>query len=368
MAPADFDKTRETFITGKILAQWLQQSVFQGRFALFILDTCYAAGIAKDIVLESAEIQVPAAGIYVVASCTAHESSLVLTALGRSIFSYFLSTALFESYSQPGKIFLKELYDNCDACCMALSSLLLSYDSKTDTLSWKMMQPEFTQYHLPKYLKSLFEQDDEDTDSPPTGRFAFIMQLYDHTQPVRKNPLPDKCLTWLDMVSNLNSGALKELEKRGLLKGRILTAAIAAMMYSCVSIYMASGDSPSQLSSPNLFVILLLHVIASVDKIHEVQMSLDDQISFEDIRIALEYYIEPLNKEKRFPLKMLLKLKRRIIQEEEKNIEGEFTDSGEIQVRTIIILAIIMMSFKLECSVSFRMIAVLVLILLIQMK
>ncbi len=261
------------------------------------------------------------------ASCTANESSLVMTALGKSIFNYFFSTAMFESYSQPGKLYLKELYETCDACCMAFSSLLLSYDPKKDTLSWKMMQPEFKQFHLPKYISSLFEQDDESTDSPPTGRFAFIMQLYDYNQHMRNNPLPEKCFTWLDMVSNPNAGALLELNKRGLLNGRILTAAVAAMTYSCVSMYMACGDSPSQLDLPNFFIIILLHVVASIDKIHrEVHLSL------QDVRIALEYYMEPLDKQKH-SLKMLLKLKERLVQEEDKDIGGEFTDSGEIQVR-----------------------------------
>ena len=322
LAPTDFDYTRDTFITGEILSQWLQQSTFQGRYALFILDTCYSGGIGSEIVTRSAELEIPASGVFVLTACSANETSMVMTALGKSIFSYFLSTSLFESYSQPGALYLKELYGSCNDCCMAFSSLLLSYDPERDSLEWKMMQPELKQFHLPDYLKSLFNEDEEGTDSPPTGRFVFLLQLYDYNNGVKGNPVPEKCSTWLDMVSNPNKGALCELAKRGLLQGRIVTAAISAMTYSVASIYLASENTPSKLSSPNFFIILLLHVIASVDKIRDIELSP------KDVRIALDYYMEALAR-KKVSVKKLLKLNKRIVQNEEGE---EFTDSGEIQV------------------------------------
>ncbi len=275
--------------------------------------------------IKSAQLEIPAAGIFVMTACTANETSVVVSALGRSIFCYFLSTALFESYSQPGKLFLKELYETCDACCMAFSSLLLSYDPRHETLGWKMMQPELIQYNLPHFLKSLFDHEEESTDGAPVGRFAFLLSLYDYSIALPKNPIPQKCLTWLDMVSNPNCGALYELGRRNLLEGRILTAVVATMTYSVVSLYQASNDTSAKLSSPNIFIVMFLQVVASVNKIREFE------ISHRDVIIALEYYLEALSKQK-ISSKALLKFRQRLLLEEQKIIGEEFTDSGEIQV------------------------------------
>ena len=329
LAPSDFDYTKETFITGALLAEWLQQTAFQGRYVLFILDTCYSGGIGNDIVLNSVT-DTSAAGIYVLTSCTANESSMVVSALGKSIFNHFLTSSMLNSYSQIGKIYVKQLYEDSDACCMAFSALLLSYDSKHGLLKWSMMQPEWKQYYLPDYLRSLYAEEEslEETDSGAVGagRFEFILKLYNYEQKLKKNTVPAKCLQWLDTVSDPNKGPLLELEKREALWGRILTAAIASMMYSVASIFIACEDHDLKVNEPNIFIISLLHVVAAVDKIHQ-----DLPLTSDDVRVALDYYIEALNKHK-VSLKPLMKLRNKIVQQEEGE---EATDSCEVDVSNV---------------------------------
>ena len=313
LVPADFDRTKEKFITGEKITSWLHGVRFQGRYVLIILDSCYSGGMAEVIATGTVEHELPIGGLYVFTSCTANEASLVVTALGQSIFNYFFCSNLFKSYAQPGKLPIKEIYENCDACCMAFSSLLLSYDSTEDVLKWRMMQPEFKYYQLTAFVQSFFDSE-EQTDAAAPGRFSFVLEYYDFTRHTKKRqPIEDKCLSWLQTAS-CSEGALAELEKRELLNGPILSAAVASMMYSVASIFIACDQE--NVTDPNIFIIAFIHVLAAIDNIHR-----DLEISRNDLKLGLEYYVDVLRKHK-IPPGRLNKLYTKIVEGE------EGTDSG----------------------------------------
>ena len=269
--------------------------------------------MAEVIAIGTVEHELHIGGLYVFASCTANEASLVVTALGQSIFNYFFCSNLFKSYAQPGKLPIKEIYENCDACCMAFSSLLLSYVSREDVLTWRMMQPEFKYYQLTAFVQSYFDSEEEQTDSAAPGRFSFVLEYYDFSRHTKKiQPIEDKCLPWLQTAAS-SEGALAELEKRELLNGPILSAALASMMYSVASIFIACDQE--NITDPNIFIIAFIHVLAAVDNIHR-----DFEISRNDLKLGLEYYVDVLRKHK-IPPGRLNKLYTKIVGE-------EATDSG----------------------------------------
>lgn len=320
LVPTDYvgGSNPSAVITSSDMVDWLHQSTFQGRYCLFILDVCCAEGFADDVITQSVQQEVPVAGLYIISSRTANESSLIVPALGMTYFSFFFSTL--NNHCDPGRIRVSDLYQSCNVCCMAFSSLILSYDQVTQTLRMNTTLPDYKQYQLPSYLRSLYgeQEDEESTDS---GRFHFLFKQYDSSQ----NPIdiPDKCLAWLDTISDLNSGLLCELKEKGLLQGKMIIAAIATMTYSValnMSCLLDNKLTPSRISSRNAFVITLLYVISTVEKHQSVS------ITPSDVCMIIDYYIEALNV-KKISTKDVRKLKS-LIQQTQQQSAIEETDSG----------------------------------------
>ena len=339
LAPADFNYTKEKFITAATFISWLQCVQFKGQYALFVLDCCYAGGIAEQLAKETVNADVPIPGLFVFTSCTANESSLVVNALDHSIFNYFLTSCLFNSNSQPGQLKIKTVYEDCNACCMAFSSLLLSYKAENDLLKWSMIQPEFKYFQLPRYLQSLYQEEREETDTGPPGRFQVVTEYYKFQKKgSRQQPpvLADKSLAWLETVSQ-PEGALFELHNRRLLVGRLLSAAIASMMYSMASIFIACNQD--NIADINVFIVSFIHVIAAVDRVHQ-----NLHLTRRDLMLALEYYFDALrrNKINAGDLKSLYKCIVNDIATEQLHAASspekggqEFTSSGEMSQKVI---------------------------------
>lgn len=320
LAPVDFNYRSETFITADVLINWLHFSRFQGQYVLFIFDCCFAGGISEQMVLSSVEADLPIPGLFVFTSCTAFESSLVVTSLGHSIFNYFLSFSLFNSYdSQNGRLAIKNVFENCDLYCIAFSSLLVSYDSNLQLLKWNMMQPEFKYFQLTPYLQSLFEESDEEVDAGEPGRFAFALKYYNFA---KKSIviIPDKCQGWLEVVSGTD-GPLATLVKADLLEGALLSAAIGSMMYSMASIFVACGQP--DISNRNVFMVAFIHVIAAIDRVLQ-----GVAVTGRDMKLSIEYYFSVLEKHK-IKSGELKKLYNSVCADVRKYEGEESIDSGE---------------------------------------
>ena len=292
LVPADFDYTKEKLITAATIISWLECVKFKGQHALFVLDCCYAGGIAEQLAKETVNADVPIPGLFVFTSCTANETSLVVNALGHSIFNYFLTSCLFNSNSQPGQLKIKAAYEDCNACCVAFSSLLLSHKVENDLLKWTKIQPEFKYFQLSRYFQSLYQEEHEETDTGPPHRFQFVSEYYKFQKKgSREQPpdLADNSLVWLETVSQ-PGGALFELHDRQFLVGQLLSAAIASMTYSMASIFIACNQD--NITDINVFIVSFLHVIAAVDRVHQ-----NLELTRRDLRLALEYYCDALRRQ-----------------------------------------------------------------------
>ena len=261
LAPVDFDYTRDTYLTANILTQWLHEVQCEGEHILFTLDCCYAGGIAKELT-SSGDFD-PVLGLYVMTACTAYETSLVLGPLGHSIFTFFLSRALYLAKPAPGQLPIRKIFDECYSCSTALSSLIVGYDSSGE-LKWGTMQPQLRVLNLKSVVMEMTGQGQEQTDSAQVGRFRFVTQLY---EPNKTMPsLEDKCIAWLETASNMKDGPLIELERRNLLEGRVLETAMCAMLYSVASIQVACDRY--NIENANLFITAFMHVVGTIDLIH----------------------------------------------------------------------------------------------------
>ena len=282
LAPVDFDYTRDTYLTATILTQWLHEVQCVGKHILFTLDCCYAGGIAKELT-SSGDFD-PVLGLYVMTACTAYETSLVLGPLGHSIFTYFLSRALYSAKPPLGQLPIRKIFDECYSCSTALSSLLVGYDSSGE-LKWGTMQPQLRVLNLRSVVVEMMGQGEEQTDAAQVGRFQFATQLY---EPKKKMPLlDDKCIAWLETVSNMKDGPLIELERRNYLEGRVLETALCAMLYSVASIEVACDRY--NIENPNLFITAFMHIVGAIDLIHH-----DVEFTAKQFIRGLSFYREVL--------------------------------------------------------------------------
>ena len=265
LAPVDFDYTRENYLTADVLNQWLKEVGCKAKYVLLVLDCCYAGKIANDLAGNWSEKDL---GLYVISACTANEASLVLGPLGHSIFTYFLAQAISKLTLHPGQLPVHEIFKECQACSVALSSLLIKYDPQSG-LSWSTMQPQMG----------------EGSDQPDgtVGGIEFLFQFFDLNKP---NPsLDDKTHAWLETLPD-TKGPLMELERRHILQGKVLDAALCSMMYSIASIEMAFNYT--NVDNPNLFLRAFMHAVTTLD---EKQPSFLE-VNIDQLLQSLEFYHE----------------------------------------------------------------------------
>ena len=255
LAPVDFDYRRETYLTADVLNQWLQEAGCKAKHILFTLDCCYAGGIANELT-TSGNWSEKDLGLYVISACTANEASLVLGPLGHSIFTYFLAQAISKLTSRPGQLPVHEIFKECQACSVALSSLLIKHDPQSG-LSVRTMKP---QMQMKSVVEELMREGSDQPDVAGVGRFEFVVQLYDKSQP--KPSLDDKTHAWLETLPDTN-GPLMELERRHVLHGKILNAALCSMMYSIASIEIEFNRT--NVENLNHFLIAFMHAVATLD-------------------------------------------------------------------------------------------------------
>ena len=325
LAPVDFDYTRETYLTGDVLNQWLQDVGCKAKHILFTLDCCYAGGIANELT-TSGNWSEKDLGLYVISACTANEASLVLGPLGHSIFTYFLAQAISKLTLRPGQLPVHEIFKECQACSVALSSLLIKYDPQSG-LSWSTMQPQMRVWDIKSVVLQFMGEGSDQPDAAAVGRFEFVVQLYDKSQ--TKPSLDDKTHAWLETLPD-TKGPLMELERRHVLHGRILNTALCSMMYSIASIEMACN--PTDVNNPNLFLIAFMHAVATLDLIKH-GMKVTTNLFVQSWGFYREVVVK--NKVKDDELK---KLVYQLIEKEESKIKGtssgggeDFTDSDEVE-------------------------------------
>ena len=285
LAPVDFDYTRDTYLTATLLSEWLNEVQCKARHILFTLDCCYAGGIAKELT-SSGQVAVKA-GLYVISACTAYESSLVLGSLGHSIFTYFLSLAIRILTTQPGVLPMREIFRECQTCCTALSSLLITYSS-VEGLKWNTMQPQLGVLDLRSVVMEMLGEGQEQIDASKVGRFQFAVELYDQRKPVPA--LSDKCTAWLESLRS-TEGPLIVLEKCSVLTGHVLDTALCSMMYSIASIELACNTAT--VSNPNHSITAFMHVVSAIDLVHR-------GVEFSENKFYLGwlFYLEALKGEK----------------------------------------------------------------------
>ena len=285
LAPVDFDYTAETYITASVLSQWLRESGCKAKYIVLSLDCCYAGGIATALTRGTDSLN-PISDLYVMASCTANETSMVIGSLGNSIFCYFLDHAIRSAEFSVGQFPIEVIYNKARKLSMALSSLLVNYD-RSSGLSWKTMQPELAYSAIRTRVIEMSGKGEDQTDAT-VDRFRYATMLYDNTKPI--DTLDDKCLAWIEMAYSKN-GQLRELQEEKMLIAEkcLMDTVLCSMMYSIAAIQLACH--PETAANSNLCITAFMYVAAAIDV---VQPGIDFQER--EFALALGYYRHVLKK------------------------------------------------------------------------
>ena len=265
LAPADFDHTYATLITGLDLNHWLQEADCKAAKVLFTLDCCYSGGLGDEMTMKD-----PFGlrdGLYVLSACTAFETSLVIGPLRHSIFAYFLAYALRVVKVHPGKLPLHKVAEECGVLCTALSSLLISYNP-TFGLKFGTMQPVLRYFDLEgagSAVDSLVQQSlgrilsVEEASMCQLGAHSFMLK-YQRGEREDGPQLSPLCEAWL-MDLGAKDSVLEEFARRTLLKDEVLLAAICSVMWSVASIQLA--EDKKTVGDRSIFLLGFLHASAA---------------------------------------------------------------------------------------------------------
>ena len=240
LAPSDFNYTETTYVTARVLNDWLTEADCKAKHVLFTLDCCYAGGVA-----DALTTGISHRSLFVVSACTANESSYVVGTLGNSVFSYCLAKAMSKETREPRSLPLHNILTECRTCSKALSSLLVKYNTP-GSFSSCQIDPEIA-----------FADCDE-TDGPSYfGRCLYVTKHYDFDAGVL--PLHEETKKWLSSIIE----SLTLLHDRGLLTGKVLITAVCSIMMSIASIQLAF--QPDTVSHPNTFITAFLNMASLFD-------------------------------------------------------------------------------------------------------
>ena len=128
--PGDSNFTPDSLLSPSALKKCLLETQCTAKYTLFVLDCCYSGYMAMKLTSDSGKKEKPFLNTYVLASCTANETSLPLNSLGYSVFSYFLRYSLDRVQPTPGCLPLADVFKECRLCTEALSSIIIRYDSQ----------------------------------------------------------------------------------------------------------------------------------------------------------------------------------------------------------------------------------------------
>ena len=280
-----------------------------GKCALLILDLCFKEELAETIPLTDFPSHIPDPKMVIFMSAISNEvSHITLSLFERPLFPLFFASSLKASSSLRGNIALKPVYDACSQCCLAFSSLLISYSNEKG-LKWSPMQVTLKQFDLKLPFRELLETYEQvDYHEGVVDRFQFVKTYYDYS----KKPviIHDKCQAWLDDVSSPD-GSLDVLKKYHLFEDQVgQRLLLVSMVYSMGSFFMAC-DERRIISETNTFIVAFVHVLAALDKVY-----LNIVVDIDDMIVALQCYLDLLNKH-RFQVGSLKSLLASLVQEKE---------------------------------------------------
>lgn len=264
LAPADFDRSPDTYITANTVNKCIEKSHCKAKSVLVILDCCYS-GAMGSYMTSSANNLLPS--LYVLAAGSAYESSFAVTCLHHSIFSYFFKVALDIVPWKPGMIPLIDIYEFCKDCTSALSSLILTIDNCT--VKTKHVVPSLSHFNL-AIDDSTEDVDGEVVRAAKPGRLKFVVDLFNDDRCSPRPRLHPATHNWLKSLICGHYQPIYLIEKRHVFdseKGgdseNLLKTIVALIMQSIAVLEMFHNSTT--VGEPDIFLIGFIHTLSLID-------------------------------------------------------------------------------------------------------
>ena len=304
--PADYNRTLEAILTGSDLTKSIQEARRKAKYkyTLIILDCCYSGAMALKLTSDCEDDETCSllTNTYVLAAGSANETSLAINSLGYTIFTYFLRFALDKVQPVPGALPLSDMFDECQLCAEALSSIIIRRDEQFG-LRFSKFTPSLTAFD------PQVQVDDVGVESTDGGmmldeesligkeKTAFVWKYYKPREDKTKPPSVLHTITvdWLESLHTIQPSPLQILEDRDLLEGgydtegRILAATITLLIHSIASIELVYNNA--NVANPNLFLLAFVEVMATLDRAHH-----NIRVTPHHLTQAALYYAEALKR------------------------------------------------------------------------
>ena len=265
LAPADYDCTLRSVLTTEMLTACIKQSKCKAKYVLLILDCCYSGAMASKMTGFSDKPFTILPNLYVITAGTSNESSITVASLKQSIFSYFFVHAFQQVEIVPGNFPLFQIFQECQLCSEALSSLVVFVDDKFHLIPG-IAKPAM--HHFNPQTAPL-EEVDGSIEYP--GRVTFATKYL--TPSAGSNlKVDDRALNWLDKLVKESPYPLQVLNEKGLFQhsgdkaSLVLKAAISLMTLSVAMLELEYNRSV--LEDANHFLIAFIEIVSRIDKVN----------------------------------------------------------------------------------------------------
>ena len=256
LVPADFDCTQDkTHLTPAVLGQWLIEVDCRAMHTLFILDCCYAGGVATTLT-EFADL--PVKGSFsVLSACTATQSSPVIEPLGHSTFtlflSHFISTLCGSIMPNSVEFPLKTIFNESHICSKALMSLMIKVSAIDGIQSVDVESQLAVAVASPVRLEADFSEVN-------CKGFPYANELYDRTSKCTLDKKTRRIIhTWRRPLSELN--------EHHLLKGPVCSVALCSMMHSIATVELSCDGDRKKVTNVNLSITAFIQAATALHDI-----------------------------------------------------------------------------------------------------
>lgn len=274
LAPADFDRTLQTSLTTEALSACIKQAQCKAKYILLMLDCCYSGSMASKMTGLSEKPFTLLPSLYVITAGTANESSIAVSSLKHSIFSYFFIRAFQQAKVDPGNLPLSEIFEECQSCSEALSSLIVFVDDQFH------LRPGIAKPALVHFDPQTAPMEEVDTGAVPyQSRIEFITKYFSEDA---KSSLKLHKYTWnwLHALVKEFPFPLSKLNEKELFWGsydkdrHVLKAALSLMMHSVATLELTYNRDV--VGDPDHFIIAFIEIASLIDLVNaEIQLSPD---------------------------------------------------------------------------------------------
>ena len=289
LAPTDFVKSAENNngISGDDLVQYLNDAHCKASNVLFIFDCCYAGNLGETL-MSSTDLTIKA-HLFAMSGCATSEKITSVSALGHSIFTFFLLDYL--KAFDHSRIFdhrnfkIEQAVDEIAKLCFGLSNLILTYNKETKNFYTGSFNPRL--YRRPGKGR-ICERCDSLLPLPKELHIKTILKSFFENQLLvdRPNSIIQE---WF--LSSVIQKSLKILSDKASVSKILQTGIASIMLHSSAVLHYMQEDNPAGKT-----LIGKRSIFLQIAMIMSDELDFRDMLTIDHMKEGLTHYITTVKK------------------------------------------------------------------------